>query len=76
MCINKKPDTFVSGFVLLPPLGLPDFISLHRDKLLAQNNTYKKRATFHVTLFFAPPIGKSYNFNTMVEYVIIRKVKG
>ncbi len=52
-----------------------DITSLHRDKLLAQNNTYKKRATFSCYSFFAPPLGESYNFDAMVIYLTIRKAK-
>jgi hypothetical protein len=33
---TKKPSHCCEGFLLLaPPLELPDFTSLHRDKLLA-----------------------------------------
>jgi hypothetical protein len=45
-------------FFFAPSLGLPDFTSLHRDKLLAQNNTYKKEQHFHATLFLLPLLEK------------------
>ena len=50
-----------------------DITSLHRDKLLAQNNMYKKEQGFRVTLFFAPPLVESYNFDAMIIYLTIRK---
>ncbi len=33
--VQKKNRHFRVGFFFAPPLGLPDFTSLHRDKLLA-----------------------------------------
>ena len=34
---------------------------------------YKKEQGFRVTLFFAPPLVESYNFDAMVIYFTIRK---
>ncbi len=71
----KKEVIFDLFSQLAPSLGLPDFTSFLWDKLLAKIIRIKKEQHFHVTLFFAPPIGESYNFDAMVIYLTIRKTK-
>jgi hypothetical protein len=42
--------------------------------MVLQNGKNKKEVKNDLFLQFAPPIGESYKFDTMIDYVIIRKI--
>jgi hypothetical protein len=61
-------------------LELPDFTSLDRDKLLAQGLYTKKpdpprRIAGRIGFCFAPLIDERCNYNSLIEYVTIKKLK-
>ncbi len=67
--------------VYVPPPGLPDFTSLHQDKLLAQGLCTKKpdsprRIAGRIGFCFAPLFDERCSYNAMIEYVTVRKLKG
>ena len=60
--------------VATPKFTTPIELLLNASKVL-QNCRNKKEVKNDLFLQFAPPLGKSYNFNAMIAYSIILKSK-
>ena len=52
------------------------FLSMHFGKLEIKFDLTQKKSPFLMTFLFAPLTDERCNYNAMIEYITIRKLKG